>query len=246
MNPRRFSPAGTRLFELQLAALYRAQHAWPVQQLPPSQQSAERDVARAVPITAAIAAIKMRYFIIPPVDRFSDSSPKRRRPILRRSPNVEAAQAGVPILMKISLENRQSIVREMQSQQKTLAAIEREQFGRAPSNNTSEADLDRSCTRDSSRYHSPFAYNSRFCWSPRKWFGPATPPRKPRSQEAVRKVLLRLLAARAQDSARRIRVSKRRFRRFIRFLSEGKQQRDHSQSRQHRRDRESSHGNFET
>jgi hypothetical protein len=67
-DPRQLSPAGIRLFELQLAALYRAQHAWPVQQLPPSQQSAERDVARAVPITAAIAAIKMRYFIIPPVE----------------------------------------------------------------------------------------------------------------------------------------------------------------------------------
>jgi len=51
------------------------QHACPVQQLLPSQQSAEREVARAVPIKAAIAAIKIRYFIIPPVKRFIDSPP---------------------------------------------------------------------------------------------------------------------------------------------------------------------------
>jgi hypothetical protein len=48
-NPRQLSPAGIRLFELQSIDYYRLQHAWPVQQLPPSQQSAKREVARAVP-----------------------------------------------------------------------------------------------------------------------------------------------------------------------------------------------------
>jgi hypothetical protein len=60
-NPRRISPAGARLT---ISRAYSAQQLdWTRQQTPPPQQSAEREVALAVPTSTIAATIINRYFI---------------------------------------------------------------------------------------------------------------------------------------------------------------------------------------
>jgi hypothetical protein len=60
-NPRRISPTGARLT---VSCAYRAQQGGLTgQQAPPPQQSAEREVAFAVPTSARAATIISRYFI---------------------------------------------------------------------------------------------------------------------------------------------------------------------------------------
>ena len=60
-NPRRISPAGARLT---IGCAYFAQQlVLTRQQTPPPQQSAEREVALAVPTNATAARIINRYFI---------------------------------------------------------------------------------------------------------------------------------------------------------------------------------------
>jgi hypothetical protein len=66
-NPRRISPARARLT---IRCYYFAQQLILIrQQLPPPQQSAEREVALAVPTSARAAMIINRYFMeIPPIE----------------------------------------------------------------------------------------------------------------------------------------------------------------------------------
>jgi hypothetical protein len=65
-NPRRISPAGARLTTGR--AYFAQQPALTRQQAPPPQQSAEREVAFAVPTSARAATIINRYFIKSPVE----------------------------------------------------------------------------------------------------------------------------------------------------------------------------------